>query len=83
MGGENKKIKRYRTKVVELNRKVDFMTELIMMKDGEIESLKRSLEIALEPEEVIDEQNREGDTEGQEDRPDLEQSAEDNESVEG
>lgn len=76
MAGENKKVKRYRKKVVDLNKKIDFMTEMIMNKDNQIEQLEKSVKILSEPdeEETDAEQDREGDREGSEIRTDLEAS---------
>ena len=76
MAGENKKVKRYRKKVVDLNKKIDFMTEMIMNKDNQIEQLEKSVKILSEPdeEEIDAKQDREGDREGSEIRTDLEAS---------
>ena len=76
MAGENKKVKRYRKKVVDLNKKIDFMTEMIMNKDNQIEQLEKSVKILSEPdeEETDAKQDREGDREGSEIRTDLEAS---------
>jgi hypothetical protein len=72
MAGENKRVKRYRRKVVDLTNKLDFMTEMIMKRDKQIESLKRSVDILSAPEKEEDHANEigEGAGEGQEDRPD-------------
>ena len=76
MAGESSTVKRYRRKLVEQNKKMDFMTNLIMNRDTEIATLKRSIETltAVDEEEIDAEQDGEGDREGSEDRPDLETS---------
>jgi hypothetical protein len=64
---ESKKVKRYRRKVVDLTRKMEFMTNLIMTKDREIDSLKKSVEILSTPdEEDIEDAKQNGERTGEE-----------------
>jgi len=82
MAGENKKVKRYRRKLVEQNKKMNFMTNLIMNKDSEIEMLRKSIDTLTEGEDDA-KQDGETDTEGEGDHGDTETIEASSESTEG